>query len=251
VHVHNSCYLVLGDEKALLYDTSDPLAWRAGLERELERLLDGRPLDYIVPSHQEMPHSGNVRRLVAKYPAARVVGDVRDYHVLFPDEVDRFFAAEPGTRLDLGGETFELLPAIIKDLPTTQWGHAEHAQVLFSADGLAFSHHPPHPDDDRPVHAPHECGLLASELDFVPGPDQIVWITRAALYWARFIPIDYHGAAFQQLLRDHPTRIVAPAHGSVVDDMELVSVIWEALRLAYDPDGAVAAAAAPVAIGKA
>jgi hypothetical protein len=252
VHAHNACYLVIGEKKTVLWDTSDPLAWRGGLDAALEGLLGGRSLDYIVPSHQEFPHSGNTRRLVAKYPDAMVVGDVRDYHVLFPNEADRLVATQPGTRLDLGGgDTLVLLPAIIKDLATTQWAYAERQQVLFSADAFAFSHHAPRPDDERPVHTPEECGLLASELDFVPGPEQVVWITRAALYWARFIPIDYHLPAFEQLLRDHPTRMVAPAHGCVIDDMALISVIWEAIKLAYDPEGAVAAAAAPINIGSA
>jgi hypothetical protein len=90
---------------------------------------------------------------------------------------------------------------------------------------------------------------VASELPVQPGPDQVVWITRAALYWARFIPIDDHLHAFQAMLEQYPAKLIAPAHGSVIDDMSLIPVIWNALGLAYDPLGGVAAAAGTVASG--
>lgn len=242
VHVHNSPYLILGSERSLLWDSGDPTAWR-GIDASIEKLLDGRPLDYLVPSHQEIPHSGNVSRLLAKYPELRLVGDVRDYHLLFPKYTDRLVPMPAGTRIELGGgHVFVLLDAIIKDLPATQWGYEESQQVLFSADAFAFSHHPPLDDEDRPIHLPEECARFASEFGVEPGPDQIVWITRAALYWARFLRMDTYLPAFEDLLRRLPTKIVAPAHGSVIDDMSLIPVIWKALNLAYDPEGAVAAA---------
>jgi hypothetical protein len=115
--------------------------------------------------------------------------------------------------------------------------------VLFVGDGFAYSHQPPIDDDDRPVHSPGECRLLASELDGEPGPDQIVWITKAALYWTRFVRMDVFLDAFRQMLATYPTRIVAPAHGAVIDDMDAILwVIWEALGLAYSPDAGVKAA---------
>jgi hypothetical protein len=107
----------------------------------------------------------------------------------------------------------------------------------------------PAANEDRPAHRPDECARLASELDVEPGPGNVVWITRAALYWARFIPMDYHLPKFNALLSRHPARLIAPSHGSVIDDLALIKVIWEALALAYDPDGGVQAAAGTVASG--
>jgi flavorubredoxin len=242
--VHNSCYLVLGEEKALLFDSSDPLAWRSGLESAIDGLLGDRQLDYVVPSHQEIPHCGNSRRLLAKFPDARVVGDIRDYHVLFPNEADRLVAMEPGTRLDLGGgEAIVLLPAILKDLRATQWVYAEREQVLFSADAFSLSHYAPDPDDERPQHEAGQCGLFLTEMT-VPWREQIVWVTRATLYWSYFVPVDRFLPAFEQLLRERPARMIAPTHGNVIDDISLISEIWKEFRHAYGPADAFPAAAA-------
>jgi hypothetical protein len=99
-------------------------------------------------------------------------------------------------------------------------------------------------DDDRPVHLPHECARFVSEIGQPPGPEQVVWITRAALYWARFLRMAQFRPMFDDLVARHPTRMIAPAHGALIDDMTVLPVIWDALDLAYDPEAGVAAAAA-------
>jgi hypothetical protein len=242
VHIHNAPYVILGSEKTLMWDTGPPSNW-TGVELELDRLLGSRPLDYVVPSHPESPHCGNLRRLFAKYPGLKVLGDVRDYHLYFPDDTDRFVALEPGSEVDLGGvQPIVLLRALVKDLPSSQWAYAPSQQVLFTADAFAYSHHPPLEDDDRPVHLPDECGLLASELSGKPHPEQIVWIVGFALVWMPFLQLDTYRDAFEELLASYPTRIVAPAHGAVIDDMSFVSLIWKTLNGTFNPGTPVAPA---------
>jgi flavorubredoxin len=237
-HVHNAPYLIAGPERALMWDTGPPSNW-SGVAAELDKLLGDRSLDYLVPSHPETPHCGNLHRLLAKYPEAQVVGDVRDYHLIFPSEVERFVQLPPGSEIDLGpGQRLILLSALVKDLPSSQWAYAPEQQVLFTTDAFAYSHHAPFEDEDRPLHSPDQCRLMASEIGAKPRPEQIIWITRAALYWAQFKKMDAYKEPFDELLRTYPTRMVAPAHGAVIDDMSIVSVIWEALNLAYDPEAA-------------
>lgn len=234
-HVHNSPYLVVGDDRTLLWDTGHPASW-AGTEHYLDALLRDRPLDYVVPSHPEMPHWGNVHRLLARYPEAVVLGDVRDYHLMFPQYADRLVELGAGTEIDLGGgQSFLLLDAIVKDLPSSQWGYAPAGKVMFTSDAFAYAHYPPVEGEERPVHGPGDCTKLASEHGRRPDEDQIVWIVSAAFYWARFVSIERYREPVEALLREHPTELIAPAHGAVVDDMTLLPQIWEALARAYDP----------------
>jgi len=236
VHVHNAPYLIVGSKGTLLWDTAPPTSW-ATVEAHLDRLLGDRQLDYVVPSHPEVAHCGNVHRLMEKYPEAKLVGDIRDHPFYFPKYADRMEEYRAGSEIDLGGPRFVFLDAIIKDLRTSQWGYEATQGVMFVGDGFAYSHQPPMDDDDRPTHRPGECTWLASELGEPPGAEQIVWITKAALYWTRFVKLDRYFERFQELRKQYPTKLIAPAHGAVIDDVDkLATTIWDALRLAYDPE---------------
>lgn len=118
-HIHNAPYLIVGDEKTLLWGTGDATAWD-DVAPEFERVLAGRTLDYLVPSHPEIPHCGNVHRVLEAYPEVRMVGDVRDYHLFFPEYEDRCDSRPAGSELELGGKTVVLLNAIVRDLPSSQ-----------------------------------------------------------------------------------------------------------------------------------
>jgi flavorubredoxin len=234
-HVHVSPYLIVGSEKSLLWDVASPQQW-PNIERSLDSLLGERPLDYLVPSHPEVAHCGNVPRVMEKYPGVQLVGDVRDYPFFFPQLARRMVSLPVGTEIDLGSHSFTLVDAVLKDLPSTQWGYESSQRVLFVSDGFAYSHRPPLEGDDRPTHAPGECSLFAGELDAAPAPEQIVWITKAALYWTHFVKLDLFLEWFEDVLREHPADFVAPAHGAVIDDVDgVLWTIWEALRLSYDP----------------
>ncbi|MFT4230238.1 MAG: hypothetical protein QM602_08120 [Microbacterium sp.] len=241
-HVHTSPYVVKGSEKALIWDTANPSQWTR-VDKSLDDILGDRPIDYIIPSHPEVAHFGNTLQLLKKYPNAQIVGDVRDYGVYFPDHVDRLLRKAPGEALDLGSHRFVFVEGLIKDLVNTQWGFETTTRTMFVADSFAYSHQAPIDDDDRPTHLEGECALLASELGKPPAEEQVVWITKAALYWTHFVPLDLFLNRFQEILKQHPPTLVAPAHGAVIDDIdEVLWLIWNALKKSYDPLQGVARA---------
>jgi hypothetical protein len=238
---HNALtpYLIVGSSGVLLFDTGPPGHWPQ-LERQLDSILGARSIDWIVPSHPEVPHCGNVRRLLRKYPAAMVVGDVRDYHLFFPDIAERFRTMKES--LDLGGgKEFSFLPAVaIHDHIATQWGYERSSEVLFVADAFGVAHHiPPVDTGDLPVHLPGECTMFSSELEKPPELDQISWINERALYWMRYTRIDPIKDEIEALLEAYPTRMIAPAHGAVLDGDygSILAIHWDAYRRAYRGDG--------------
>src|SRR5258708_14042602 len=89
VHTSLACYIIVGGTKSLMFDSGDPSNWPS-VEKTLDRILIDRSLDWIVPSHPEIPHSGNLARLFRKYPDARAIGDIRDYHLYYPGLEDHF-----------------------------------------------------------------------------------------------------------------------------------------------------------------
>jgi glyoxylase-like metal-dependent hydrolase (beta-lactamase superfamily II) len=245
-HLHVAPYLIVGSDAVLLYDTGTPSQWK-NLQLRLDAILGDRPIDYIIPSHPEIAHCGNAIRMLEKYPSARLLGDIRDYANYFPDHVDRFGSLAAGEVLDLGSHRFEFVDALIKDLPNTQWGYEQATGTLFVADGFAYSHQPPIEGDDRPTHLEGECNLLASELGAPPSDEQVIFITKAALYWTHFVKLSQFLSQFKDLLRQYPPTIVAPAHGAVIDDVDnILWLIWDSLEKAYDPARGLASASVDV-----
>lgn len=235
VHFHTSAYLILGAERTLLFDTGPPGGW-ADLDRDLDRILAGRPLDLVLPSHPEIPHAGCLDRLLGKYPGAVVVGDLRDYHLYYPDHVDRLRPMPHGSDIDLGGGyRLTLLDAIIEDLPNTTWAYEHRERVLFSVDALGYGHLPQSVEfPDEPLHRAGECALLSSELRRPPDLELATHLTQSSLYWSRYVEIAPYLERMERLFEQFPPRLVAPAHGSVVDDLAVVMpVIREAHRKAF------------------
>ena len=235
VHFHTSAYLIVGADRSLLYDTAPPSMW-GDMDRDLDRILGGRPLDYVVPSHPEIPHAGNLHRLMDKYPDMIVTGDLRDYHLYYPDYENRLKPVPHGTTIELGGGyRFTLLDAIIEDLPNTVWAYEHKRQVLFPVDALGYGHLPQKAEfPDEPLHRAGECALLSSELRASPDLKLATHLTQSSLFWSRYVEITPYLERMAELLQKYPTRLIAPAHGSVIDDLDVIMpVMREAHRKAY------------------
>ena len=70
-----NAYLVVGSEKTALIDTVHP-SMTAGLIDALKSMGLAR-LDYIVANHAEPDHSGSIPALLAEFPEARVLANVK------------------------------------------------------------------------------------------------------------------------------------------------------------------------------
>ena len=210
-HCHVSAYVVVGDDKTLMVDTGHPKDWNR-LEGELEGALGGRPLDYIFPTHPEMPHAGNTPRLLEKYPAALVIGDTRDYHLYYPEFQARLRPLKPGESVDLGGRTFLVTEAVIKDLPNTVWGFDSGAGVLFVSDGYSYIHE----------HGAGQCALLAEEMPELPSADETRFINERALFWTQYHEMNAYFDRLEALRSDLGVRMIAPAHGNVISQPERI-----------------------------
>lgn len=231
VHGYSNCYLVLGPQRTLLVDTGGTREWEE-VSAALDRFLGDRPLDFLFPTHPEVPHSGNMARLLAKYPALQIIGDVRDYHLFYPTTEGHLRQRDVGFELALGGECrFRIVEPVIYDLHNTQWGYEISQRVLFTADGLCFLHRPALDGEAEteaagPLHLPGECGLITNELAAPVELEHAAVFTDAALYWTRYVDdADERFAKLATLLAANPTALVAPTHGNVVADVDATAAI--------------------------
>ena len=69
---------VIKDEKVAVMDTVDCRATEQWL-KNLEMVLEGRSVDYLVVSHMEPDHAANIGHFMDKYPEAKVVGNAKTF----------------------------------------------------------------------------------------------------------------------------------------------------------------------------
>ena len=219
LHSHLGVYLLKGQSKTLLVDTGIP-RYRKSFQEQLDVALAGRSLDFIFPTHPEVPHASNLPNLLERYPAAKVVGDTRDYHLYYPHYVDHLLPKAEGDTIDLGGLTFHFVKAVLRDLPSSLWGYEATHRVMFVADGFAFLHNgSDNPNSDDPLHRPGDCTLTSAELIQGLDIEKGEFIVRAALYWSRYVDPDILFTQIAELFKTYPTDIIGPAHGHAIVDV--------------------------------
>src|SRR6185437_11273715 len=138
VHSHVCAYLVSGVTRSILIDTGNAPDWPR-MERDVESFLDGRPLDYVFPTHGELPHCGLLTQWLTKYPDALAVGALRDFPLYYPDFASRMRNIAAGEAIDLGGDRrIVFIPPVWRDLRDTLWAFDTAERTLFVSDGFAY-----------------------------------------------------------------------------------------------------------------
>ncbi len=128
-----NAYFIEGSEKTVLIDTDDP-----SMAKELMAQLEGIPrIDYIVSQHAEQDHSGTLKQVLEKYPAAKLVVTPKAKGMLLdlikiPEEC--FITVEDGETLSLGDKTLKFIYTPWVHWPETMVTYLEEDKILFSCD---------------------------------------------------------------------------------------------------------------------
>lgn len=208
---HFSIYLVMGSEKTMLVDTGHPGHWPE-VSKALRAALGDRKLDYIFPTHAELPHAGLLPKLMEVYPDALCVGDMRDWHLYYPELVDRMRHANVGDYVSLGDRNVCFVPAVWRDIPNTLWAFEDTDRVLFVSDSFAYLHY----------HHPGESDYFTSEMP-LPEVGMIQFFNERALQWTRFTDVQTTFGDADFLMETLKPRIIAPAHGGIIDNPEIIT----------------------------
>ena len=130
-------YLLL-DEKTVLLDTVDQSVQGQFFEN-VEHLLNGRPLDYVVVHHMEPDHAAALGELLARHPEATVVCSgmavnmIRQFHRVTPTKL---LPVKEGDTLCAGRHTFTFVAAPMVHWPEVLVSYESTEKILFSADAF-------------------------------------------------------------------------------------------------------------------
>jgi len=239
-HSYSSVYLVAGKDTSLLVDTGHVKDWIVVRDQVEGLIKKGVPAPkWIFPTHPEVTHCGNTGRWLDHLPEAKVIGDMRDMQLIFPEHADRMVQVSAGHELDLGDRIFVFVEAVLVDMINTLWGYDKQEQVLFSSDGLGFGHY----------HDADHCGKFAEEIPNLPIPELTSIFMEYALYWTRLKSAEPEVERLRKMVEeDYPAKFICSAHGSVVTDpKKTMPLLKEGLMniSAVVVEGQVASAANP------
>lgn len=129
-------YLLL-DEKTALFDTVDHAVSEQFLEN-VEHVLGGRKLDYIVVHHMEPDHSSTLSEVLLRHPEATVVcnqkidGMLKNYGCCVGERL----LVKEGDELSTGRHTFKFVFAPMVHWPEVMMSFDLKTGALFSADAF-------------------------------------------------------------------------------------------------------------------
>ena len=136
--VSYNSYLLL-DEKTVLFDTVDKAVSGIFLEN-VETVLAGRPLDYLIVHHMEPDHSATLSDVVRRYPDVKIVCNAATRNMMkqfFSFEVDgRWVEAKEGEIFSTGRHNFAFVKAPMVHWPEVMVTFDTTDGILFSADAF-------------------------------------------------------------------------------------------------------------------
>ncbi|MCR4562283.1 MAG: flavin reductase [Bacilli bacterium] len=135
--VSYNSYLYL-DEKTVLLDTVDESVSKVFYEN-IEYLLNGRKLDYLIVNHMEPDHAANIGEVLLRYPDVTVVVNANSKKFLlnyFPDCKAKFLIVKEGDTLNTGKRTFTFVMAPMVHWPEVMFTYETTGKVLYSADAF-------------------------------------------------------------------------------------------------------------------
>ncbi len=130
-------YLIQGEEKTVLIDAVDETG--ADVLMDNLRSLAVESLDYIIVQHAEQDHSGGLKRLLAEYPQADILGSARSLELLAEFglmDAGKGQEAKDGESIPLGGRSLQFISAPWVHWPDTMFTYIPEERILFTCDFL-------------------------------------------------------------------------------------------------------------------
>lgn len=136
--VSYNAYLLL-DEKTALFDTVDWAACRQLLEN-LDHLLNGRPLDYLVINHMEPDHGASIEEVLLRYPDVTIISTEKSFMLMrqfgFAVDSHPLMEVKEGDSISFGKHTVQFIAAPMVHWPEVMVSFDSTDGVLFSADAF-------------------------------------------------------------------------------------------------------------------
>ena len=198
--VSYNAYLLL-DEKSVLFDTVDWSACRQLLEN-MDYLLEGKPLDYLVINHMEPDHGASIEEILLRYPKVKIVSTEKAFMLMrqfgFGVDSHELIEVHEGDTMSFGKHTVTFVYAPMVHWPEAMVTFDVTNGVLFAADAFGSF-------------GALDGKLFNDEVNFDRD-----WIDDARRYFTNIV--GKYGPHVQALLKKAATidiKVICPLHGPV------------------------------------
>lgn len=200
IHLAKNVFLIR-DDRSLLFDTGTFNS--ANMVELLEEELGGDELEYIVVSHPDADHAGNVERLLEAYPEATLVAPAQGVgHELYL--LEQSVKVGDGDCFDLGSHAVEFITAnAFVDAEPTIYMVEQTTQTLFTVDWFLIPH------------METECGIFAAEVERGGIERRLAAMAARLYYWLPWSDITKVTAEIEYIIQRFEPRIIAPSHGFI------------------------------------
>jgi len=191
---------ILMDEKTVLFDTVDWSVCRDFI-KNLESVLNGRPLDYMVINHMEPDHGGSIEEIILRYPNVKIISTEKAFLLMhqFGFTIDGLEdEVKEGDTRTFGKHTVTFVAAPMVHWPEAMVTYDVTNGVLFAADAFG-------------TFGALDGKLFNDEVNFDRD-----WIDDARRYYTNIV--GKYGPFVQTLLKKAGTidiKIICPLHGPV------------------------------------
>lgn len=167
---YNSYFI--DDEKTVVLDTVDDSVVRV-FDDNLNHLLNGRGLDYIIVNHVEPDHSSSLCELVRRHPETKIVATSKIKNMLKNyvswNLDDNFLQVEEGEELSTGKHVFTFVNTPMVHWPEVMMTYEKTTGTLFSADAFG-------------IFGAHDGNIFADCYDFDRD-----WLPAARRYYTTIV----------------------------------------------------------------
>lgn len=198
--VSYNSYILL-DEKTVLFDTIDRALTEQFFEN-MEHVLDGRTLDYVVVNHMEPDHCSTLGEIVRRYPDVKVVCNAKTVPIIkqfYNFDIDsRTVIVKENDTFNTGKHTFTFVMAPMVHWPEVMVTYDMTDKILFSADAFG-------------TFGAMNGNLFADEVNF-----ERDWLDDARRYYTNIV--GKYGPSVQTLLKKAAgldIQMICPLHGPV------------------------------------
>lgn len=198
--VSYNSYLLM-DEKTMLLDTVDKSVKGVFFEN-IEEVLGGRKLDYMVVHHMEPDHSEAIQEVVFRYPEVQIICNRKTANMIkqfFTFDLDsRVIIVKEGDSINTGKHNFVYVMAPMVHWPEVMVSYDTTDKILFSADGFG-------------TFGALNGALFADEVNF-----ERDYMDEARRYYTNIV--GKYGDQVQALLKKAGTleiEMICPLHGFV------------------------------------